>query len=267
MTRSALARVPQLVLAAALCTGVLAGATACGEDPDAGTNGVGKLSAAKIHTKSESAAGTARTVRLKGSVISGGHTYTLDMRLAGNGGAGKVTLKGSTFELLRVDEHLFLRASARFWEHQSAGADGGSSGKSTGKGDDKGDDKGGESAASAAGKLDGKYVKVAKKDPSFEMLSLFTDKKTLLDGLLELHGALVTDGRGSSDGTKTVRVSGDKGGGGTLDVSLEGQPYPLQLRRAGDAGTIRLTEWNKDFDLKEPGLDETVDYGDRLPTA
>ncbi|MFE9248057.1 hypothetical protein [Streptomyces sp. NPDC007088] len=265
MTRFPLARMPKIACVSALCLGLFAGAAGCGEDPDAGTNGVGKLPAGQIHTKARSAADTAHTVRLKGSVISGGHTYTLDMRLAPNGGLGKVTSKGSTFELLRVEDHLYLRAGTSFWQHQSPGGttrDGkeGDAGKGASGGDE-------ESAASAAGKLDGKYVKVPKKDPSYAMLSLFTDKKDLLDGLLTLHGRLVAGDRGTSAGVRTVKVSGDKGGGGSLDVSLEGQPYPLLLRRAGDAGTIRLSEWNKDFALKEPGLDETVDYGDRLPTA
>jgi hypothetical protein len=50
-----------------------------------------------------------------------------------------------------------------------------------------------------------------------------------------------------------------------LDVSLEGTPYPLQLVRAGGAGTLTLADWGKDFPLVAPDKDRTVDYGSRLP--
>ncbi|SCD54573.1 hypothetical protein GA0115257_103917 [Streptomyces sp. LcepLS] len=246
MTPRALPRPTRTVLAGAVCAALLGGLGACGEDPDEGTNGVGKLSAEQIHRRTTAAAGGARSVRLKGNLISGGHTYTLDMRLTAEGGTGTVRTKGAAFSLLRVEKHLYLRASAAFWEHEAAQA------------------KGGGSAKSAAGKLDKKYVKVPPKDPSYQRLSLFTDKKALLDGLLGLGGEVVDAGRGESGGVRTVRVAGDKGSGARIDVSLEGEPYPLKLRRAGDAGTVALSAWNAALDLKEPGLDETVDYGDRL---
>ncbi|PJT45510.1 hypothetical protein CWI85_38340, partial [Streptomyces albidoflavus] len=44
-------------------------------------------------------------------------------------------------------------------------------------------------------------------------------------------------------------VSGDGGAGGTLDVSLEGTAYPLRLTRAGDAGELRMRDWNEKFTL------------------
>jgi hypothetical protein len=247
VTPRALPRPTRTVLATAVCAALLGGLSACGEDPDEGTNGVGKLSAGQIHRKATAAASGARSVRLKGNLISGGHTYTLDMCLTADGGTGTVRTRSTAFSLLRVEKHLYLRASAAFWEHEAAEAKNGEG-----------------SAGTAAGKLDKKYVKVPPKDPSYKRLSLFTDKKALLDGLLGLGGEVVTAGRGESAGVRTVRVAGDKGAGARIDVSLEGEPYPLKLRRAGDAGTVALSAWNAALDLKEPGLDETVDYGDRL---
>lgn len=237
----------------AICALVVAGGaglTGCAEeDPDEGTNGVGKLSAAKIQSRTASAAKSADTVRLSGTVVSKGRTYRLDMRLAEDGGTGSVTSEGSTFRLLRVGEHLFLKADKEFWEHE--------------------DDKGGNSHsdAAAADKLDGMYVKVPTGDPAYQRFSGFTDKDVLLDGLLTLHGDLSTDGRHEQSGIRTVRITGDQGSGGTLDVSLEGTPYPVRLVRAGDAGTIRLTDWGKRFPLEEPSDDEVVDYGKQLPSS
>lgn len=222
------------------------GLTGCSEDPDAGTNGVGKLPAEQIQSKTRAAAESADALRLSGNVVTSGRTYKLDMRLKSDGGSGSVTAEGATFHLLRIGEELYLKADAGFWTQ----ADG----------------KGGESDA-AADKLDGKYVKVPSGDPAYKKFSGFTDKDVLLDGLLTLHGSLDTDGHHEQAGTRTIRITGDKGDGGTLDVSLEGQPYPLRLARAGGAGTLTFSAWGKDFPLAEPGKDETVDYGKQLPTS
>ncbi|MFF4502014.1 hypothetical protein [Streptomyces sp. NPDC001401] len=247
MTAIALGRSRRTSLVSAVCalvvtgTGLLAG---CSEDPDAGTNGVGKLPADKIQSKTRAAAEAAEAVRLSGTVVTNGRTYRLDMRLKSGGGSGSVTSKGVAFGLLRIGEQLYLKADAEFWNHVDGNKD-----------------------ASAAGTLDGKYVKVPQGDPSYKKFSGFTDKDVLLDGLLTLHGALATDGHHEQAGTRTIRITGDKGSGGTLDVSLEGTPYPLRLERAGGAGTLTFSSWGKDFTLTEPKKNETVDYGKKLPAS
>lgn len=229
----------------AVCALAVAGTglTGCSsEDPDAGTNGVGKLPPDKIQAKARTAAEAADAVRLHGTVAAGGSTYTLDMQLKSEGGTGSVAAEGTTFRLLRVGEQLFLKADAGFWSH------------------DGGD-------AAAAEKLAGKYVKVPEGDPAYKKFSGFTDKDVLLDGLLTLHGTVETDGRHEQGGVRTIRITGDKGSGGSLDVSLEGTAYPLRLVRAGSAGTLSFSDWNKDFELKEPAKDDTLDYGKQLPTS
>ncbi|MEV5354009.1 hypothetical protein [Streptomyces sp. NPDC052693] len=238
-------------LALATCALLVTGTvlTGCGEeDPNEGTNGVGRLPAAKIQSKTRAAAENAGAVRVHGSVVSGGRTYALDMRLKDDGGDGSVTTKGTTFELLRVGEELFVKAGADFWSH----------------GGDQGE---GAADAAAASKLDGKFVKVPQGDPSYKKFSGFTDKALLLDGLLTLHGTLATDGHDEQAGVRTIRITGDKGSGGTLEVSLEGKPYPLRLERAGGAGTLTFSAWGEDFALREPEKNETVDYGQQLPAS
>ncbi|GAA5043113.1 hypothetical protein [Streptomyces sp. SID10815] len=250
MTAIPRGRIRRTVLRGALCAvSVVAGAglTGCsGDDPDAGTNGVGKLPAAQIQSRTRAAADSAGAVHVSGDVVSNGRTYRLDMRLKPDGGTGSVTSQGVAFGLLRVGEQLYLKADAAFWNHAD----------DAGKGD-----------GGAAGKLDGKYVKVPQGDPSYQRFSGFTDKKALLDGLLTLHGTLATDGRHEASGVRTIRLTGAGGTGGTLDVSLEGSPYPLRLQRAGGAGTLGFSEWNKDFPLTQPAKDQTVDYGKQLPTS
>ncbi|MFE9994253.1 hypothetical protein [Streptomyces avermitilis] len=254
MTAIPQGRTRRAALVSAMCALVVTGTglTGCSSsDPDAGTNGVGKLPAEKIQSRTRAAAEAADTVRLSGTVVTNGRTYRLDMRLKEDGASGSVTSKGATFRLLRVGRHLFLKAGADFWSHQGGQGSGGSS----------------HAGDAAADKLDDKYVKVPTGDPAYKRFSGFTDKSVLLDGLLTLHGTLATDGHHDQSGVRTIRITGDKGSGGTLDVSLEGKPYPLRLVRAGGAGTLSLTDWGKGFALKEPSKKETVDYGQQLPTS
>ncbi|WP_367320975.1 hypothetical protein [Streptomyces sp. HUAS ZL42] len=251
MTAIPQGRTRRAALVSAICALVVTGTglTGCSSDPDEGTNGIGKLPPAEIQSKTRAAAETAAAVRLAGSVVAGGKTYKLDMRLKAGGGSGSVTAEGATFQLLRVGEQLYLKADAEFWSHENDGK--GGAGSDT----------------AAADKLDGKYVKVPKGDPSYQRFSGFTDKDVLLEGLLTLHGDLATDGHHEQAGIRTIRITGDEGSGGTLDVSLEGKPYPLRLERAGGAGTLSFSAWEKDFSLKEPAKGETVDYGKQLPTT
>ncbi|NJQ00976.1 hypothetical protein HCK00_10645 [Streptomyces sp. PLAI1-29] len=238
---------PVAVLLLGVAAGGLTGCSEEPEDPDAGTNGVGRLTAGKIEKKARQEVGAAQAVRLSGNLVSKGRTYELDMRLRKDGGSGRVTSGSSTFELLRVEKDLYLKAGAEFWKSQS---------KNPGTADSE-----------AAGKLDDKYVKVPATDPSYQRLSGFTDMGLLLDGVLALHGDRSKGDYTEVDGVRAIRVAGGGGTGGTLDVALEGKPYPLRFRRAGDAGVIRLTDWNKEFGLKAPEKDDVVDYGQKINTG
>ncbi|WP_189761885.1 hypothetical protein [Streptomyces xanthochromogenes] len=250
MTSSPLAvrvrvRARRAALPVVLCAGLAAALTACGSDPDEGTNGVGKLSAPEIESKARTAADGADAVRLSGTLVSKGGSYKIDMKLKGSGGSGTVTSQKSTFGLLRVGDDLFLKAGAGFWSHSESGG-----------------------AAQAAGKLDDKYVKVPSGDPAYQQLRGFTDKSVLLKGMLGLQGTLSKGDRSEVGTVRTVRIEAGKDGeGGTLDVSLQGTPYPLRFERAGGAGVLELADWNKDFALAPPSKDATVDYGHQLPTT
>ncbi|MEU6883183.1 hypothetical protein [Streptomyces sp. NPDC046712] len=242
-------RIRRAVLPVALCAGLAAGLTACASDPDEGTNGVGKLEATAIEQKAQSAADTAKAVRLAGTLVSKGGTYKLNMRLKQDGASGSVTTKNSRFELLRIGDALYLKADAGFWAH-----------------DDKATEAPTESDSEAADKLDDKYVKVPEDDPSYKQLRGFTDMDLLLDGLIGLHGEVVKGDRDKIGGLRTVKVKGGEDGeGGTLDVSLDGTPFPLRFARGGGAGVVVLSEWDKDFPLEEPSKDQTLDYGKQLP--
>ncbi|MFF3858522.1 hypothetical protein [Streptomyces sp. NPDC002209] len=232
------ARLRRAAFVGVLFAGLAVTGSGCGADPDEGTNGVGKLSADQIESKAKAAAGAADSVHLSGTLVSGGKSFTLDMRLKKDGGSGEVKSKEDTFQVLRVGEQLYLKASAAFW----------------GKSD-------------SAGKLGDKYVKVPESDPTYKQFRGFTDMHVLLDGLLGLDGKLAKGDYTKVGPTRAVLVTADKGKGGKLSVSLEGTPYPLRLERAGGAGRVDLAEWGKAFPLEAPAQDQTVDYGSQMPTT
>jgi hypothetical protein len=208
-----------------------------GGDPDAGTNGVAKLPARTIEQQARDAAAASPAVRLSGTVLSKGRTFRLDMRLRENGGVGEVSTKGSTFQLLRVGKDLFLKAGADFYGEGGTDQD----------------------SKAAADKLKDKYVKVPTGDPAYQQFSGFTDKKVLLADLFVLSGSLAVGGHGKVGEVRTIAVEGAQGG--SLDVSLEGRPYPLRYQRASGAGMLTLTDWGEDFTLAAPDASHVVDYG------
>lgn len=241
-------RARRAALPVALCVGLAAALSACAEDPDEGTNGVGKLTATEIESKAQSAAGSAKAVRLSGTLVSKGVTYKLNMRLKNTGGAGSVATKNSSFELLRVGDALYMKAGAAFWRRAE------SSGEPT------------KEDVQAADKLDGKYVKVPQDDPSYQRLRGFTEMNVLVRGLITLHGDVKKGDYDAIAGVRTIKVAGGAHGeGGTLDVSLQDTPYPLRFARGGGGGVVVLTDWNKDFPLAEPTEEEILDYGRQLP--
>ncbi|WP_052867696.1 hypothetical protein [Streptomyces niger] len=245
--RSVRRRAGRATTAVTACAGLALALTACGgsDDPDAGTNGVGKLSAAKIQQKTVAAAESANSVHVTGKLVSGRSTYELDMQLAQNGGKGTVGTKDTEFSLLRIDRSLWVKADADFWAHQKDAAPS-------------------KSDNAAAAKLDGKYVKVPAEDRTYKQFSGFTEKESLLETLLSLHGSLSRGAHGELDGTRTIRIAAAQGNGGTLDVSLKGEPYPLRLQRAGGAGVVRFADWGTHISLERPADNQVVDYGENL---
>ncbi|MEU5398504.1 hypothetical protein ABZ348_04305 [Streptomyces sp. NPDC005963] len=244
-------RARRTALSLVLCAGLAVSATACEEkvDPDKGTNGVGRLPAAEIESKARATADAASAVRLAGTLVSKGGTFKLNMRLKQDGGTGSVTTSENAFELLRIGDELYLKADVGFWSH-----DDGASGEEPSEADEE-----------AALKLRDKYVKVPQGDPAYDRFRGFTDMDVLLDGLLGMQGKLSKGDRTKVGGVQAIKVQAEEGAGGVLDVSLEGQPYPLQFARAGGKGVLTLGEWDVDFALVPPAKEETVDYGKQLP--
>ncbi|WP_424211946.1 hypothetical protein ACN20G_07505 [Streptomyces sp. BI20] len=233
------ARPWRAAFAATLALGLALTVGACEkEDPDKGTNGVGKLEPQAVNDKARAAANGAGSVRLAGTLLTGGKTYTLDMRLGKDGGTGQVKAQDATFTLLRVGDTLWVKAGAAFW-----------------------------GTSESAAKLGDKYVKVPEKDPSYARFRGFTEMRVLLDGLLGMTGKLTKGPYGDVDGDRVVPVLADEGKGGRMSVALTGTPYPLRMERGGGAGAVTLSDWGGPVALDAPPAGQVVDYGSQLPTG
>ncbi|MDT0265465.1 hypothetical protein RM844_04060 [Streptomyces sp. DSM 44915] len=221
-------------------------ATGCGgpeEEPPPETNGMEALPPEDIEARAREAAIAAATVRLSGTVVAEGRSYRLDMRIGPDGGVGQVSEDGATFELLRIDDQMYLRADADFWATEGLPE---------------------ELESDPTQKLDGKYVLVAPDDPAYVELAGFTEKESLLEALLALDGERTVGEESEVDGTPTIQLEAAGGAGGVMDVSLDGVPFPLRLHRGGDAGDLLLSDWDQEFSLVAPAEDEIVDYGDEV---
>lgn len=234
-----------------LCAGtLLSGCLGLGGDPDAGTNGVGKLPATTIEQQARAAAAGAHTVHLAGTVVSAGQSYRLDMRLSDTGGVGEVSAKAGTFQLLRIGGDLYLKAGPDFW--RAGGTDDGAGGSADGGAEDK-------DSQAAADHLGGKYVRVPPGDPAYRQFSGLTDKKVLIGELFTLQGTLSVGPHRKVNGARSIAVEGAKGA--ALDVALKGTPYPLRYTPAGGTGTLTLSDWGEAFSLNAPPASDVVDYG------
>jgi hypothetical protein len=213
-------------LAAVLVAAALAGCGGSSSSSSSG-NGVADKSPADILAATKVASDAATTVHVSGSIVSDGSPITLDMNLlAGKGGRGQLSESGLAFELIQVGETVYIKGSPAFYKHIGGTA--------------------------AAQLLDGKWLKAPASDSDFASLSQLTDLRQLVDQTLASHGSLTKAGTSTIAGQKVVGIT-DKTKGGTLYIAATGQPYPVEISKAGSGGgKISFDRWNKTVTLSAP---------------
>jgi len=213
---------------AALLIAVLAG---CGgsssSSSSASGNGISDKSPADILAATKVASDAATTVHVSGSIVSDGSPITLNMNLlAGKGGRGQLSESGLAFELIQVGKTVYIKGSPAFYKHIGGTA--------------------------AAQLLDGKWLKAPSNDSDFASLSQLTNLRQLVDQTLASHGSLTKAGTTTVAGQKVVGIT-DKAKGGTLYIAATGQPYPVEISKAGSGGgKITFDRWNKTVTLSAP---------------
>jgi hypothetical protein len=213
-------------IAAALSVLALAAATGCGSS-SSGDSGLASKSPTEIVTAAQTAADSANSVHVSGSIVNGSTPIALDMELVnGKGGRGQLSESGVSFELIEVGGYVYIKGSQAFYSHVAGPA--------------------------AAELLQGKWLKATANSGTFASLTSLTNLRKLLDSTLTSHGTLTKGATSTVDGQQAIAIK-DATRGGTLYVATSGTPYPLQIAKGGNSGgKIAFNRWNEPVTLKAP---------------
>jgi len=206
----------------ALSLSALAG---CGSSSSG--NGVASKSAEEIVTEAKTAADSASSVHVAGSVNSSGSPVTLDLNLAsGKGATGQVSQNGSTFKIVIDGSTAYISGSDAFYRKLGGSA--------------------------AVQLLAGKWLKISTSMPEFASFGSLTNMRKLLDTVLVGHGTLQKSSTTTIGGQQAIAVN-DTTRGGTLYVATTGKPYPLQISKTGsEAGKITFENWDEPVTITPP---------------
>lgn len=229
---------PGLILVLALCLALLvAGCGGGGPAHRSSGHGKGKANTApdngvaskppgQIVTAAVKAIDQVSSVHVAGAIVESGIPVSLDLRLdRSRGGEGTVSENGLSFRLIAVGHNLYILGSPAFWNHFGG--------------------------AGAAKLFHNKWLKVPDSG-QFATLGALTSIPHLFGKLLSSHGKLARVGRTTLEGQPAVAVR-DTTAGGTLYVAATGQPYPLQIVKAGhNGGHVRFSGFNQPVALQPP---------------
>jgi hypothetical protein len=219
-TRSRRARV---VGAAAVLLAMGAGLAACSSSSTVGSpsSGEGSKSATQILTDAKNATAGANSVRISGTVTSGGKATTLDVVAGRHGGGGTIGVEGATLHVVVAGGTIYLKADAATWT------------KLTG--------------SQTIGQLfGGRWLKTSASSADFSefgklvspsgIVSQFKPKGTVH------KGEQTTTARGQA----AITLKDSAGNRGTLYVATTGKPYILQITggSSADHGTITFDDYN-----------------------
>jgi hypothetical protein len=228
LTRPRRSRLAAALLALTLALLALSGCGSSSSKTSTGSdNGVASKSPEEILAAARSAADSAATVHVTGSIVSEKKPISLNMELvAGKGAKGHLSVEGLGIDVIEVEHAFYLKGSADFYRHIAGDA--------------------------AAQLLQGKWLKAPTTTGEFAQLAQLTNLGKLLDSTLEAHGKLSKTGTSTVAGQPVVGIT-DSGRQGTLYVATTGTPYPLQIVKQGsEPGQVAFSHWNEPVTLTPP---------------
>ncbi len=201
---------------------------ACGGSSSSSSsdNGVSSKSPTGILTAASQAIQGVQSVHISGSVTSSGTPITLDLHLvSGKGATGQLTTRGLTFKLISIGQFVYINGGPSFWHAFGNPA--------------------------IAQLLAGKWLKTTATG-SFATLSSLTNTRRLFAQIFAGYGTLAKGQTTTINGQNVVAVR-DITKGGTLFVATTGQPYPIEIRKAGaQAGQVTFDQYNQPVSLSAP---------------
>lgn len=190
-------------------------------------NGVASKSPEQILTASKAAAESASSVHVSGTFSTGGMPVSLDVSLAaGRGGHGQLSESGLSFELIVVDNTIYIKGSRGFYEHFAG--------------------------PTAADLLQGKWLKAPANSGQLGTLASLTNLSKILGQTLVSSGSIAKGSSTSINGQSAIELT-DTAKDGSLFVATTGQPFPLQINKRGaEAGKVTFSAWNQPVTLTPP---------------
>jgi hypothetical protein len=216
------------LLAASLLVLATAAISGCGGSSSSG-NGVSSKSPTEILAASKAAADSAGSVHVAGALASNGTPITLNLDLvSGRGGRGQISEEGLAFELIVVDDTIYIKGTPAFYSHFGG--------------------------AAAAQLFQGKWLKAPVSGGELASLAALTNLGKLLDQTLASQGTLAKGPTSRLAGQPVIELR-DTSRNGSLFVATTNQPYPVQIAKRGpgsETGHVSFTDWNAPVSLAAP---------------
>jgi hypothetical protein len=220
-------RIRTLLIPLVMAGALLAGCTSVSPttSPTPTTNGVEALEADQILDKATEALKAAQSFRFKGPASSGAFSYDLDIVFKGDDAKGSIQVLGISLEAVKVGGAVYLKAPETLWTTLLP-AD----------------------QQAVIAQFTGKYVKV----PTVLVAAFIPT----VDDLLEPSGTLTKGDIVTVDGKQAITLKDSDGS--ELHVSLEGQPYPIDIV-AIDGRKVTFTEIDADVTIEAPAAADVFD--------
>ena len=207
------------------------GSSSPGGSTKASGNGEASKSGQQVLTDAVKAAEAASSLRMAGTINTGGQQIGLDLSIVkGKGATGSMTLGGEKVDLMVVGTNAYMKADAAFWTRF-----------------------GGSQGSAIAQLVAGKWFKFSTDNPQFAAFTSFADSKSLFDSLSSSGGAIANKGATTYKGQSVVNIYGGPTNG-TLYVAATGTPYPVAIAKtgSGEGGAITFDNWNESVTLTAP---------------
>ena len=209
-----------IALAVALAVAALAG---CGGSAG---NGIASSTPAAILAASRAAATGAMSVHVVSNASEGRFAVTINAQLASDGGRAQLSLLGTAYEVIRIGETVYLKASPIVYRRLGV----------------------------TTKPPQGAWLSGPVSGPLGE-LAAFTDLSGELNRLLPARNDVLAKGASTTlDGQHALELNATgKLFKGVLYVPTTGKPYPIELVKHGrETGQSTFSEWNKPVTLDRP---------------
>ncbi|MEU6934907.1 hypothetical protein AB0A05_38135 [Streptomyces sp. NPDC046374] len=245
-----------------LAAAVVAAATGCGPNtadgkPKAGTSATPAkpkdafegLTAEQIDRKTRDTTAAATSVRLNGTMLSGGQNVTLDLALDTHGSCrGRIALDAiGTIDIIKNGTLIYIKGDERYWR--------------TALSLDKKKAISPKKADSLIAALKGRWIK-APQQVTRGLANMCELRKFSTD-LGEKRGFNLTRGADTTDHGQPIAVIYQRTDDGvhTIHVAKKGKPYAVRMLTTGSSqpSDVQLSDFDKPVDTTPPPADQILD--------